>query len=103
MIENATAASFSPYLGEKFCVRAGAVAPLELELVEVSAAGSGATQAAAARGGRAPFSIVFRGPVHPSLSQGTYALEHTALGSFDIFLVPIALDARGLCYEAVFN
>ena len=51
---------------------------------------------------RRQFSLLFRGPVDPFLSQGTYRLDHAELGALDIFLVPIGPDAEGMRYEAVF-
>ena len=52
---------------------------------------------------RAPFSLVFRGPNWPLLSQRIWAVEHEVLGRLEIFLVPIGPDALGMRYEAVFN
>lgn len=52
---------------------------------------------------RAPFSLVFRGPAEPALSQGIRRLEHDELGTTEIFIVPIALEADGLRYQAVFS
>lgn len=49
------------------------------------------------------FSIIFRGPSDQSLGQGMRRMEHTRLGEFDLFIVPIRQDADGLYYEAVFN
>jgi hypothetical protein len=49
------------------------------------------------------FSVTFRGDrnrIHP---QRTYAMEHDAIGNFDLFLVPIAQDKESTFYEAVFN
>jgi len=48
------------------------------------------------------FRLVFRGPVDPLLPQGTYRVMAEG---FDVqmFLVPIARDARGSQYEAIFN
>ena len=63
---------------------------------------------AQAIGGRAagmerdPFRLEFLGPADPVLPQRTHRLEHDALGTFDIFLVPIGRDARGTSYEAIF-
>jgi len=92
-----TADDFAAHSGSRYLLRvAGAAEPIELELVEVTG-GHGPR-----RGGR-PFSLVFRGPRSPSLPQAQYRLEHEAMGALEIFLVPIALDPRGLCYEAVFN
>ncbi len=93
-----TADDFAAHSGSRYLLRlAGAAEPIPLELVEVTGGGPGPR-----RGGR-PFSLVFRGPRSPSLPQAQYQLEHAAMGELDIFLVPIALDAQGLCYEAVFN
>ena len=52
---------------------------------------------------RVPFALVFRGPAGDVLPQGTYHVEHDALGAFDLFLVPIGADADGVRYEAVFG
>jgi hypothetical protein len=49
------------------------------------------------------FSVVFHGPADRPLEQGTYPLEHTALGRFDLFVVPVGHDEQGYYYEAVFN
>lgn len=49
------------------------------------------------------FSLIFTGPLTPTLTQATYTLEHAVLGSLAIFLVPIARDARGMQYQAIFN
>ena len=51
---------------------------------------------------RDPFRLVFLGPADPVLPQRTYRLEHEGLGTLEIFLVPIAQDARGTSYEAIF-
>jgi hypothetical protein len=45
-----------------------------------------------ASGGRAPFSLEFRGGPDPPLPQRIYRLEHDELGAIEIFLVPIASD-----------
>lgn len=52
---------------------------------------------------REPFSLVFRGPTRPILPQRIYPLENEALGRLEIFLVPIAAEADGVKYEAIFN
>ena len=46
--------------------------------------------------------IVFRGPTEPSLPQRVYRLVNAEMGTLELFLVPIAPDAEGLYYEAVF-
>ena len=48
------------------------------------------------------FSLLFMGGT-PAFGQGMYPVEHPALGSFPLFLVPIISDGEGQRYEAVFN
>jgi hypothetical protein len=68
-----------------------------LRLVEAEA-----TDERAASMARDPFRLEFLGPTDPVLPQRTYRLEHAALGPLEIFLVPIARDAGGTTYEAIF-
>jgi len=49
-----------------------------------------------------PFSLLFRGPADPRLTQGRHDLEHPRQSLAGIFLVPVQSDADGLVYEAVF-
>ena len=72
--------------------RPGDASPFDVELVEV-------TEIPREPGGRAPFSIVFRGGPRPPLPQRIYRVEHEQLGAIEIFLVPIASER----YEAVFT
>jgi uncharacterized protein DUF6916 len=51
---------------------------------------------------RDPFRLALLGPANPVLPQRTYRLEHDTLGALDIFIVPIARDANGTTYEAIF-
>jgi hypothetical protein len=69
-----------------------------LRLVEAQGIGQ-----AAAGMARDPFRLAFLGPADPLLPQRTYRLEHDGLGALDIFLVPIARDASGTTYEAIFT
>lgn len=52
---------------------------------------------------RAPFSLLFVCTDNRILEQGNYAITHERLGVFEIFIVPVAEDADGVHYEAVFN
>ena len=52
---------------------------------------------------RDPFSLKFRGPGPGYLTQGLYSLRNDALGTQEIFLVPIGPDGDGFFYQAVFN
>jgi len=49
------------------------------------------------------FSVLFSGPQEPLLEQSTYQIDHSAMGSFDLFIVPVQSDENGSVYEAVFN
>ena len=48
------------------------------------------------------YALLFRGPLHAELGQGTYALAFEGK-RLDIFLVPVARKADGMHYEAIFN
>ncbi|NDD28438.1 MAG: hypothetical protein EB084_09265 [Proteobacteria bacterium] len=49
------------------------------------------------------FSVAFRGPADRALEQGTYQLDHTRMGAFQIFVVPYKNDQGFVFYEATFN
>ena len=91
-IQSAVAATFAGHLNTKF--RVVDQPGTELELIEVDDG---------SKGRHISFSLQFRGPQQPMLPQRIYALEHDALGRFDLFIVPIERDAQGLKYQAVFN
>lgn len=95
MLELFTVETFSGHVGEAFRIRSDASISLDVELISAVRLGEGS-------GGR-PFSIVFRGPGENLLPQRIYAMEHPEIGAFDLFLVPIGPDEKGLRYEAVFN
>ena len=99
MLESFTARTFRPLIGEAFTATMGAET-MELRLSEVSEPGSGR----AGRGsGRTPFSLLFLGPASPVRPQKIYRIEHSSLGIFDLFLVPVGPQDGSMAYEAVFN
>lgn len=49
------------------------------------------------------YSLLFRGPLETPFQQGSFPLEHDAMGRATLFLVPVAREADGFRYEAVFN
>lgn len=54
-------------------------------------------------GHRAPFSLLFRGPAGPVRPQQIYCLQpEGSTAPMELFLVPVAADAAGVDYEAVF-
>lgn len=102
MLETLTADSFTPLVGTAFRLSSSAVpAGLDLSLVSATPVGE------ARRGGKVrehAFSVLFLGsPGAPILPQGIYRLDHDALGSLDLFLVPVGREGDRIQYEAVFN
>jgi hypothetical protein len=100
MIESLTAESFEPHIGSVFLLvdaaRTEPAPSLELRLRDMQR-GMGRP------GAREPFSLHFLGPRDPILPQRIYRLEHPAMDALALFIVPIAADAAGVTYEAVFN
>lgn len=96
MLQRLTLSDFSAHLGESFRVQFDSRPDLELVLAEATPLGTlSATRQA--------FSLVFRGPGGLYLPQRIYRLEHPALGELEIFLVPLAPDAQGSRFEAIFT
>jgi hypothetical protein len=52
---------------------------------------------------REPFTLIFRSSSPVVLPQRTYPFKHTAIGKFEMFIVPIAREPTGIVYQAVFN
>ncbi|KAA1426180.1 DUF6916 family protein [Nocardioides antri] len=96
-----THADFADRVGEDFRVRLpdDSVLPLILSEVEVGLEDSGQGPDGATR---QQFSLLFRGPTAPQLSQGLWALEHDEMGELALFLVPLGPDNKGPRYEAAF-
>jgi hypothetical protein len=92
MLDDLTVDDFRPLLHDSFRISPPDAAAFDVELVEV-------TEIPRDHGGRAQFSLVFRGGPNPPVEQRIYAVEHDQLGELDLFLVPIAVDR----YEAVFT
>ena len=49
------------------------------------------------------FSVIFACDKPEVFEQGVYQVSHTKLGQFDLFLVPVFGDDKGVHYEAVFT
>ena len=85
---------FSPHRDTVFELQiSGDVVPLKL--VKVDPAG------ASGRAGGA-FSLLFAAPQGPWLPQAIYPMKHPALGTMEIFLVPVGPLPEGNGYQAVF-
>jgi hypothetical protein len=50
-----------------------------------------------------PFSLLFKGPTDPQLTQGIHDLGHVEHPLPGIFLVPVGRSDDGFTYEAVFS
>jgi hypothetical protein len=102
MLETFTQTTFAAHLGTHFHLTLTDGPGLSLELLDVTPwqPQTGDTVQAPRR---APFSVLFRGPMTPILPQRIYTLEHLHLGTFELFLVPIGPDQSGMRYEAVFG
>jgi hypothetical protein len=94
-LESLTHESLAENLHTKFRVPVESGEPFELELIEVG-------EKRRVRDSE-NFSAVFRGGPDFLLQQSIHHLKHERLGEFDLFLVPIAREADGFRYEAIFN
>lgn len=94
-----TEQQFLKHLNTKFQVRLEGQQPIDLELVEVRPYPFKKDEEM----GMSRFSLFFDGPKDVTLSQASYPIHHEAMGSFDIFLVPVNANEKGCSYEAVFN
>jgi hypothetical protein len=87
--------SFAAQLRTGFKVKTGSGDAVTLELAEINEP-------------PAPpqvelFSLLFRGPIAPRLSQQTYRFEHDKLGELDLFLTVLGVDEAGTSYEVIFH
>jgi hypothetical protein len=89
--------TFRPLVGQAF---RDADSGVELELLSVDDLSK--VSGTAPEGTRAPFSLMFRG-AGELLPQGIRPLAHETLGDLPIFLVPVAEEADGFRYQAVFS
>ncbi len=89
-LDRTSAAIFERHLGSAFQIVAGSGAASQVvHLTKVTR-----SQTIAGPGRNAPeptpaFSLIFHGDSGPVLSQDTYRIEHSQLGVFPLFLVPI--------------
>jgi hypothetical protein len=106
-LETLTADDFRGHQGTRFRLTGSPSGEsVEAELADVTGYGSGTPGTF-----RAPFAVVFRGPLRPVLPQGIYHVEHEQLGTLELFLVPIGPDEppapgqppTAMRYEAVFG
>ncbi len=99
MVEELNEGSFSTVVNTIFKFEVAPAQTVELKLVEVHGESSGMPKAE----GQERFALYFVGPGESFLPQKSYPVRHEQIGDFEIFLVPIAREADGFRYEAVFN
>lgn len=95
MLQDWTHELFAKHVNTNFVVQHPSLGDVTLELVTVSELRETPRQRM--------FSLVFRGPLEQPLEQGGYPVVHAEMGSAVLFLVPVAREADGFRYEAVFN
>ena len=103
-LETLTVDVFQPRVGETFRIRPRPEHELEAELIEARALGGGPSRAPSeASRRRTPFSLSFRTSLTAPLPQSIYEVAHDELGSYQIFLVPVGPDGKGMVYQAIFT
>jgi hypothetical protein len=95
-----TAEDFRGHYGSRFRLsggphNGGSAVFLDVELVEVTEYPAGVPGAL-----RAPFSVLFHGPLEPVMPQGTYRLEHEQFGGLELFIVPVGPSVPAASGEA---
>jgi hypothetical protein len=87
--------SFEAAVNSPFLMQRPDGAPLALELVQYKLKIETKMQEC--------FALLFKAPLVAPPLQDTYTLQHAALGTLELFLVPVKQTDDGLFFEAVFN
>lgn len=98
LLDRLTRDGFARHVNSAFRVYADESTVVDLTLTEVTPVKSGGS-----RGPTESFSLFFHGPAGKPIGQGMYRFEHSGIGAFDLFIVPIGQDRDTRTYEAVFN
>ena len=88
-----TLKDFEDCLGQTFTATPEDGEGIELELFQAKPLATGDPEAATDR----PFSVLFRGPLEPLLSQQMHRIENSTFGELSLFLVPIGPDENAWC------
>jgi hypothetical protein len=97
MLDKLTIDDFKDRVGETFTATAEEGRALNLTLTSVD--GLEARPDAE----REPFSLKFRDEATDHVTQQTVSIEHSEMGGFDLFVVPLGPDPDGMRYEAIFT
>jgi hypothetical protein len=101
-LDRLTCADFTAQTKTIFRVPVDARDWVELELTEVTPARVSETGGAKSVAYE-NFALLFLGPADRLLPQGIYWFESVTLGRFELFIVPVGRDAKGIQYQALFN
>jgi hypothetical protein len=93
----------SQHLGDTFHIQLDSSNVVAVQLSHVRDLGASQNAKTTSVDMEHSFSILFRGPGDRLLGQGTYQFGHYQIGSFPLFIVPMAPDRDARYYEAVFN
>ena len=100
-LETLTVEIFQPRIGETFQIRPRPDTDISAELIEARSLGEPGRATASKR--RIPFALSFRTNLSPVLPQRIYEVVHDEMGTYEIFLVPVGPDGKGMVYEAIFT
>jgi len=96
-----TRSTFAAHLNSTFQVRQGVGSNTAIMLVEVNEWRPKSAKLEVQVGGRECFSLIFSCP--KKLPQASYTVEHGALGTFSLLLVPTGKQGEVTYLEAVIN
>jgi hypothetical protein len=99
VLDELTYETFAGRVGEKFKITAPDGDEIELTLAEAILAPGNYGMPER----RAPFSLIFHGPLSPFAPQATWPLGHPELEGLELFLVPIGPEGEVMRYQAVFT
>jgi hypothetical protein len=95
LLSSLTPADFEPHVGEQFTIE-GDGKRLDLKLAEVEHLGTAHREGGA-------FSLLFLSSPGAFLPQGIYPLQHPALGTLDLFIVPLGPKGGANSYQVIFT
>ena len=98
-LDTVSIGDFQAWLGEKFIVEPENEDGIDLELIQVKPVGLFKPDVVR----RQSFSVLFRGPLEPRLTQHSYRIENVVFGKHMLFLVPVGADEEGILYDATFT
>lgn len=93
--------SFFPYVNTDFAFRDKAERVVTLRLTDMADAKP--KDYVAASPSEECFFMTFTGSVKIGLAQGTYSVEHFALGKFDLFVTSLGQTRKSALYSVVIN